>query len=161
MVTSRVEDEEYNKTISIKGVNIEDYKRNYKPKLPNGISVSYYQTAGNPNSNYDAEAQAVVNFLTSNMHLDPKNNKKRQDIDKLIDSAFNKVILQDKVRSAKDYYKVNSKKNPTGKRYIVDIPLTLLENTELDSYIHRATRLENSTKDQMQNMARVWGNSET
>lgn len=164
MVKSRVSDEEYNRTISIKGVNIQDYMRNYKPRLTQkhkGVNIAYYQTAGNPSSNYDKEAQAVINFLTSNMHIDESNNATRENIDKAIDDAFSKVIQSDKVRSAKEYYKVNSKTNPTGKRYIVDIPLSKLEDTAYDSYIHRATRLQNSQKDEMYKMARVWGNSET
>lgn len=161
MVTSRVEDEEFNKTISIKGVNIQDYKRNYKPKIPRGINISYYQISGDNSAQSDKEAQAVINFLTSNMHLNQIDNKTREDIDKVIDDAFSKVVLQDNVRSARDYYKVNNKKNPTAKKYINDVPLTLLENTELDPYIHRATRLENSIKEDMPKMARIWGNPET
>ena len=125
MVKSRVTDEEFSRTISIKGVNINDYKLNYKPNLTKnnkGVNISYYQTAGN--------------FLTNNVHIDQENNATREDIDKAIDSAFSKVILQDKVKSAKDYYKVNNKQNPTAKKYMIDIPLSKLENTELDSYIH-------------------------
>lgn len=164
MVKSRVTDEEFSRTISIKGVNINDYKLNYKPNLTKnnkGVNISYYQTAGNPSSNYDSEAQAVINFLTNNVHIDQENNATREDIDKAIDSAFSKVILQDKVKSAKDYYKVNNKQNPTAKKYMIDIPLSKLENTELDSYIHRATRLEGTIKEDMPKMARVWGNPET
>ena len=164
MVKSRVTDEEFSKTISIKGVNINDYKLNYKPNLTKknkGVNISYYQTAGNPSSNYDSEAQAVINFLTNNVHIDESNNATREDIDKAIDSAFNKVVLSDNVKSAKDYYKVNNKQNPTAKRYMIDMPLTILEDSKLDSYIHRATRLHNTTKDDMPKMARVWGNSET
>lgn len=164
MVTSRVTDEEYNKTISIKGVNIKDYMRNYKPKLMKnkGINVAYYQLSGNPYSYNDPEAQAVVNILTSNVHIDSSNNRTREDIDQVIGDCLDKILLQDKVKSARDFYQVNNKKAPVGaKRYIIDVPLTKLEDTALDSYIHRATRLQNSNKEDMPKMARVWGNPET
>lgn len=165
MVTSRVSDEEYNKTVSIKGVNIRDYMRNYKPKLmkSKGLNIAYYQLSGNPYSYNDPEAQAVVNILTSNVHIDPENNRTREDIDNAIGTVLDKILLQDKVKSAKDYYQVNNKRAPTAKRYIIDVPLQKLEDTALDSYIHRATVLQNSNKDDLAKgkMARVWGNPET
>lgn len=161
MANTRVKDEEYRKVISIKGVNINDWTDNYKPKMGPGINITYYQLNGNTDSQSDKDAQAVLSFLTSNLHLDQKNNKTRDDVNQKIGQVLDKVLDSDRVRSAKDFHKALSKNNLHDKKYIIDSPLSILENTEYDSYIKRATKLVNNpnSEDKIK-MARIWGNED-
>lgn len=57
------------------------------------------------------DVQTVVTFLSSMDNPDNECKKASMDVDNLLSEALDKVLLSDRVRSCKDFYKVNNKKN--------------------------------------------------
>lgn len=135
--------EQYEKTILIKG-HFQDYLKNIKlKKKMKGVNVRLYTPDGSKPS--DKDAQTVMTFCSNMINPNKKDRKGKEDIDKLIGSALDKILISDNVRSLKDF---NGTKSVSEKQPI-ETNLTKLENTELDSYIKRATgitRLKNGDK---------------
>lgn len=132
--------EQHERTILIKG-HYQAYLKNIRlKKKMKGVDVRLYTPDGFKPS--DKDAQTVMTLCSNMINPNPKDRKGKQDIDRLIGEALDKILIADRVRSAKDYNGTKSKveKQP------IETNLTKLENTELDSYIHRArniTRLKN------------------
>lgn len=125
--------EQYDKSILVKG-HVQDFVKDINfQKKAKGINITLFTPDGiSPN---DPDAQTVMNFCSNMINPNPKDQKGKEDIDRLIGSALDKILIADNVKSAKDS---NAVKSVVG-RQIIETNLTKLEDTELDSYIHRAT----------------------
>lgn len=100
-----------------------------------GVDVRLYTPDGFKPQ--DKDAQTVMTLCSNMINPNPKDQKGKEDIDRLIGTALDKILISDRVRSAKDF---NGTKSVVDKQ-IIETNLTKLENTDLDSYIHRATNI--------------------
>jgi hypothetical protein len=105
-----------------------------------GTDVRLYTPDGfKPN---DKDAQTVMTLCSNMINPNPKDRKGKEDIDRLIGSALDKILIADRVRSQSDSKGTKSVVD----KQIIETDITKLENTELDSYVKRATgitRLKN------------------
>ena len=60
----------------------------------------------------EADKQTVMTALSSMSNPNPVYQRDKNDIDRLLSESLDKVLLSDKVRSCKDFYRVNNKDNP-------------------------------------------------
>lgn len=100
-----------------------------------GVDVRLYTPDGFKPS--DKDAQTVMTLCSNMINPNKKDRKGKEDIDRLIGEALDKILISDRVRSAKDF---NGTKSTVDKQPI-ETNLTKLENTDLDSYIKRATNI--------------------
>ncbi|MDN5845328.1 MAG: hypothetical protein L0H53_03540 [Candidatus Nitrosocosmicus sp.] len=133
-------EEQRERTILVRG-HFQDYLKNIKlKKKMGGVNVRLYTPDGfKPD---DKDAQTVMTLCSNMMNPSKKDKKGKEDIDRLIGTALDKILIADNVRSQSDF---NGTKSVVDKQ-IIETNLTKLENTELDSYIKRATditRLKN------------------
>ena len=132
--------EQHERTILVRGHYLA-YLRNVRlKKKMKGVNVRLYTPDGaKPNSK---DAQTVMTLCGNMINPSKKDQKGKEDIDRLIGTALDKILIADRVRSQSDF---NGTKSVSDKQPI-ETNLTKLENTELDSYIKRAnntTRLKN------------------
>lgn len=105
-----------------------------------GVDVRLYTPNGAKPT--DKDAQTVMTLCGNMINPAKKDKKGKEDIDRLIGSALDKILIADRVRSQSDF---NGTKSRIEKQ-IIETNLSKLENTELDPYIKRATgitRLKN------------------
>lgn len=128
-------EEQRERTILIRG-HFQSYLKNIKLKRKmRGVDVRLYTPDGFKPQ--DKDAQTVMTLCSNMINPNPKDQKGKEDIDRLIGTALDKILISDRVRSAKDF---NGTKSVVDKQ-IIETNLTKLENTDLDSYIHRATNI--------------------
>ncbi len=90
------------------GSSIQDIiKRTQKTRR--GIDMRLYTVAGKKQSKEDM--QTVLTLLSSLDNPNPVYQREKTDIHKLIGEELDKILLSDRVRSCKDFYKTNNKKN--------------------------------------------------
>jgi hypothetical protein len=125
--------EQHERTILIKG-HLQSYPKNIAlKKKMKGVDVRLYTPDGlKPN---DKDAQTVMTLCSNMINPNKKDRKGKEDIDRLIGSALDKILIADRVRSQTDFNGTKS----VSDRQPIETNLTKLENTELDSYIKRAT----------------------
>lgn len=133
-------EEQSDKSVLVKGhftkyLNDIEFKRKAR-----GINLSFYTPDGSKPS--DKDAQTIINFCSNMINPNPKDQKGKEDIDKLIGEALDKVLLSDNVKSAQDFYHGKSRVE----KFPIETNLNNLEDTALDSYIHRATNITETKK---------------
>ncbi|MDR4490781.1 MAG: hypothetical protein R2685_07755 [Candidatus Nitrosocosmicus sp.] len=132
--------EQHERTILIKGHFQSFLKNNNLKKKMRGTDVRLYTPDGfKPN---DKDAQTVMTLCSNMINPNPKDRKGEEDIDRLIGSALDKILIADRVRSQSESKGTKSVVD----KQIIETDITKLENTELDSYVKRATgitRLKN------------------
>lgn len=138
--------EQFEKTILVKGhhqaILKNPYIRKQRKDMGRGIDSRLYTVDGSKHC--DKDAQTVLSFCANMINPSKKDKKGEEDIDRLIGSALDKILISDNVRSQSDFNGTKSV-SENGKQPI-ETNLTKLEDTDLDSYIKRArgiTKLKN------------------
>lgn len=128
-------EEQRERTILIRG-HYQAYLKNIKlKKKMKGVDVRLYTPDGFKPK--DKDAQTVMTLCSNMANPNPKDRKGKEDIDRLIGEVLDKILISDRVRSAKDFNGTKSKVD----KQIIETNITKLEDTELDSYIKRATNI--------------------
>lgn len=117
--------EDYQKTVLFQD-NIQNLLRKVnKTPLRKGIDIRLFALEG-----HEKDCQTAVTFLTNRINPAKEDRKDKEDIDKLLSEALDKVLLSDNVKSAKDYKKVGG-----GSKMQIETNLSNLEDSDLDSYV--------------------------
>lgn len=91
------------------GSSIQDILKKTE-KVRKGIDFRLYTVAGS-GARDTADYQTVLTTLSSMNNPNPIYQKdKKNDVDKLLAEALDKVLISDRVRSCSDFYKTNNKK---------------------------------------------------
>lgn len=77
-------------------------------KVRKGIDMRLYSVSGST----EQDTQTVLTLLSSRMNPNPLYQKDKQDLDKLLTESLDQILLSDRVKACKDYYKVNNKGSP-------------------------------------------------
>jgi hypothetical protein len=76
-----------------------------------GIDIRLYTVSNESHDRNNKDMQTVAKFLLSKHNPDPAYQKERQDLDRLLSEQLDSIIIQDRVRSCNDFYKVTDKVN--------------------------------------------------
>lgn len=133
--------EEYTKTVRI-GQSIDWMKANYMP--PHGINI-VVKVPDLHNASHETICKFIVNALN------PTFPKYRQDIEQEINKLR---VIEERVRSKKDWSKVNNPKEGKSET-IIDSILEDLEDTHLDHQIKRVTQIQPAGNGR--HLGRIWG----
>lgn len=133
--------EEFTKTVRV-GHSIDWMKANYMP--PHGINI----VVTVPDL-HNANDQTICKFISN--ALSPDYPKFREDIEQEISKLR---VIEDRIRSKKDWKKVNNKKEGQTET-IIDSILEDLEDTPLDHQIKRVTQIQDASKGK--HLGRIWG----
>lgn len=117
--------EDYSKTVLFQDSLQNVLRKLNNTKLRKGIDVRLFALEG-----HEKDCQTAVSFLTNRINPAKEDRKDKEDIDKLLSEALDKVLLSDSVRSAKDYKTVGG-----GSKMQIETNLTNLEDSDLDSYV--------------------------
>jgi|SRR5215212_503112 len=74
-----------------------------------GVDIRLYTVGGGGATS--TEQQTVATFLTSMANPNPDDQADRNTVDKLLAESLDKILLSDRVRSCRDFYKTNNKKD--------------------------------------------------
>lgn len=133
--------EEFTKTVRI-GHSINWMKRNYMP--PHGINI----VVKVPDL-HNASDQTICKFIAN--ALSPDFPRYRQDIESEISKL---MVIEDRIRSAKDWKKVNNQKEGQSCT-IIDSIIEDLEDGPLDHQIKRVTQIQDAPGGK--HLGRIWG----
>ena len=93
----------------ILGSSIQDILKKTNNKNRKGIDFRLHTVSSSGAT--DKDKQTVMTALSSMHNPTPMYQRDKGDIDVLLSEALDKVLISDRVRSCKDFYKVNNKKN--------------------------------------------------
>lgn len=134
--------EEYTKSVRI-GHSIDWMKANYMP--PHGINI----VVRVPDLD-NATDETICKFISNALH--PCYPKYRQDVE----SEISKLrVVEDKIKSYRDWKKINREQKEGHTETIIDSILEDLEDTPLDHQIKRATQIQNAPNGK--HLGRIWG----
>jgi hypothetical protein len=91
------------------GSSIQDILKKTE-KVRKGIDFRLYTVAGSGDKDTE-DCQTVLTALSSMKNPNPIYQKDKNDVDKLLAEALDKVLISDRVRSCNDFYKTNNKKD--------------------------------------------------
>jgi hypothetical protein len=76
-----------------------------------GIDIRLYTVDSGRHARDSKDIQTVTKFLLSRHNPDPKYQKTREDLDKLLSEQLDNIIISDRAKSCSDFYKVTDKVN--------------------------------------------------
>lgn len=104
------------RTVLLKSSGIQDILKKSEGKNRKGVDIRLYTVAGSGES--EREQQTVATFLTSMANPSPDDRADRNTVDKLLSESLDKILLSDRVRSCKDFYKTNNKKDSSNRMQV-------------------------------------------
>lgn len=134
--------EEFTKTVRI-GRSLDWMKANYVS--PRGINL---QVVSVPDLNH-ASDETICKFIANALH--PTFPKFKQEVESEICKLR---VIEDRIRSQKDWKKVNTQKEKSTSM-IIDTILEDLEDTPLDHQIKRVTQVQAAPGGK--HLGRIWG----
>jgi len=103
------------RTVLLKS-SIQDILKKSTPNNRKGVDIRLY-TVGDSGGT-EREQQTVATFLTSMANPNPDDRADRNTVDKLLAESLDKILLSDRVRSCKDFYKTNNKKDSSNRMQV-------------------------------------------
>lgn len=94
------------------GSSIQDILKKTQGNKRKGIDFRLYTAAsgkGNPSQSQDM--QTVLTMLSSMHNPDPSYQQDKDSQERLLGEALDKILISDRVRSCKDFYRTNNKKD--------------------------------------------------
>lgn len=94
------------------GSSIQDILRRTNNKRK-GIDFRLYTVAasGKESPNQSQDIQTVLTMLSSMHNPDPSYQQDKDSQDRLLAESLDKILISDRVRSCKDFYRTNNKKD--------------------------------------------------
>lgn len=105
------------RTVLLKSSGIQDILKKSEGKNRKGVDIRLYTVAGGSGAT-SKEQQTVATFLTSMANPSPDDRADRNTVDKLLAESLDKILLSDRVRSCKDFYKTNNKKDSSNRMQV-------------------------------------------
>lgn len=135
--------EEYTKTVRI-GHSVDWMAANYMPRR--GINIKVVAV---PDLDH-ATPETICKFISN--ALNPNFPRYRQDIEQEISTLR---VIEERVKSQKDWKKVNNTQKENRTETIIDSIQEDLEDSPLDHQIKRATQVQDAPKGK--HLIRIWG----
>lgn len=94
------------------GSSIQDILKKTQGNKRKGIDFRLYTASGKESPNQSQDMQTVLTMLSSMNNPDPSYQQDKDSQERLLGEALDKILLADRVRSCKDFYRTNNKSNP-------------------------------------------------